>query len=176
MPSGKGQPSPAPSKRLNVPRTVEAAMPSRRAISRVEIPAENFKRMISRTWRIATLSAALFRVPPWAIQGSDDSSVKRCDAPGARDHSFEVFRRYVNARNRASAGPSRLDGARDVEAFRGRRAGLALAGRHERRRPGGGALRQSRDQTGPSPPRRAGLADGSSGAEAQARHPGDRLG
>src|SRR5467141_3435967 len=59
MPSGKGQPSPAPSKRLNVSRTVEAAMPSRRAISRVEIPAENFKRMISRTWRIATLSAGI---------------------------------------------------------------------------------------------------------------------
>ena len=38
------------------------------------------------------------------------------------------------------------------------------------------ALYESRDQTGPSPPRRAGLADGSSGAEAQARHPGDRLG
>jgi transposase-like protein len=32
------------------------------------------------------------------------------------------------------------------------------------------------DQTGPSPPRRAGLADGSSGAEAQACHPGNRLG
>jgi transposase-like protein len=38
------------------------------------------------------------------------------------------------------------------------------------------AIRQSWDQTGPSPARRAGLADGSSGAEAQARHPGDRLG
>ena len=61
MPPGKGQPSPAPSKRLNVSRTVEAAMPSRRAISRVEIPAENFKRMISRTWRIATLSAGIDR-------------------------------------------------------------------------------------------------------------------
>src|ERR1700736_6519088 len=59
MPSGKGQPSPAPSKRLNVSRTVEAAMPSRRAVSRVEIPAETFKRMIWRTWRIATLSAGI---------------------------------------------------------------------------------------------------------------------
>src|SRR5258708_12260973 len=97
-------------------------------------------------------SAGLFRVPPLAIQGSDDASGKSCDAPCARDHSFEVFRRYFNARNRASAGHSRLDGARDVEAFRGRRAGLALAGRHERRRPAGGALRQSRDQTGPPPP------------------------
>src|ERR1700736_1862403 len=112
-------------------------------------------------------SADLFRVPPLAIQGSEDASGKSCDAPSARDHSFEVFRRYFNARNRASARHSRLDGARDVEAFRGRRAGLGLAGWHERRRAGGGALRQSRDQTGPSPPRRAGLADGSSGAETQ---------
>lgn len=39
-------------------------------------------------------------------------------SPGARNHSFEVFRRYFNARNRASAGHSRLDGARDVEVFR----------------------------------------------------------
>src|ERR1700682_6254186 len=56
-------------------------------------------------------SAGLFRVPPLAIQGSDDASGKSCDAPCARDHSFEVFRRYFNARNRASAGHSRLDGA-----------------------------------------------------------------
>src|SRR6266481_368201 len=69
MPSGEGQPSPAPSKRLNVSRTVEAAMPSRRAISRVEIPAENFKRMISRTWRIATLSAGMASSLPWIAKG-----------------------------------------------------------------------------------------------------------
>src|SRR6185295_11931275 len=75
-------------------------------------------------------SAGLFRVAPLAIQGSDDASGKSCDAPSARDHSFEVFRRYFNARDRASAGHSRLDGSRDVEAFRGRRAGLALAGQH----------------------------------------------
>src|SRR6267142_4014329 len=59
MPTGKGQLSPAPSKRLNVPRTVEAATRRRRAISRVGRPAENFKRMISRAWRIATLSAGI---------------------------------------------------------------------------------------------------------------------
>jgi hypothetical protein len=52
--------------------------------------------------------------------------------------------------------------------FEGAGLGWPLAERHERRRPGGGALRQSREQTGPSPARRAGLADGSSGAEAQA--------
>src|ERR1019366_9547350 len=81
MPSGKGQPSPAPSKRLNVPRTVEAAMPSRRAISRVEIPAENFKRMISRTWRIATLSAGI--IAPLDCQRRDPKQA----SGGARRHS-----------------------------------------------------------------------------------------
>src|SRR6476660_7011033 len=81
MLSGKGQPSPAPSKRLNVSRTVEAAMPSRRAISRVEIPAENFKRMISRTWRIATLSAGI--IAPLDCQRSDPKQA----SGGARRHS-----------------------------------------------------------------------------------------
>src|ERR1035437_4047090 len=81
MPSGKGQPSPAPSKRLNVSRAVEAAMPSRRAISRVEIPAENFKRMISRTWRIATLSAGI--VAPLDCQRRDPKQA----SGGARRHS-----------------------------------------------------------------------------------------
>src|SRR5712691_6630931 len=81
MPSGKGQPSPAPSKRLNVSRAVEAAMPSRRAISRVEIPAKNFKRMISRTWRIATLSAGI--IAPLDCQRRDPKQA----SGGARRHS-----------------------------------------------------------------------------------------
>ena len=57
-----------------------------------------------------------------------------------------------------SSGPRAIDGARDVEAFRERRAELAVSGRHARHRFGGGALRQSREQAGPSWPRRAGLA------------------
>src|SRR5258707_10138946 len=81
MLSGKGQPSQAPSKRLNVSRTVEAAMPNRRAISRVEISAENFKRMISRTWRIATLSAGI--IAPLDCQRSDPKQA----SGGARRHS-----------------------------------------------------------------------------------------
>jgi hypothetical protein len=36
-------------------------MPRRRAISRVGTRAENFRRIISRTWRIATLSAGIGR-------------------------------------------------------------------------------------------------------------------
>src|ERR1700675_2704187 len=94
MPSGKAQPSPAPSKRLNVSRTVEAAMPSRRAISRVEIPAENFKRMISRTWRIATLSAGI--IAPLDCQRRDpkqaSGGVRRHSRPraGGRHHLVMV--------------------------------------------------------------------------------------
>src|ERR1019366_955967 len=88
MPSGKGQPSPAPSKRLNVSRTVEAAMPSRRAISRVEIPAENFKRMTSRTWRIATLSAGI--IAPLDCQRRDPKQA----SGGARRHSRPRAVRY----------------------------------------------------------------------------------
>jgi hypothetical protein len=56
MPFGNGQSSPALSKRLNVWR-VDAATLRRRAISRVGMLVENFKRMISRACRIETLSA-----------------------------------------------------------------------------------------------------------------------
>ena len=45
--SGKGQDSPAVSVRFNASRTVERAMPSRRAISCVETQ-ENLSRIISR--------------------------------------------------------------------------------------------------------------------------------
>ena len=81
MPTGKGQLSPAPSKRLNVPRTVEAATPRRRAISRVGRPAENFKRMISCAWRIATLSAGI--IAPLDCQRRDPKQA----SGGARRHS-----------------------------------------------------------------------------------------
>src|SRR5664280_897951 len=56
-------------------------MPSRRAISRVEIPAENFKRMISRTWRIATLSAGI--IAPLDCQRRDPKQA----SGGARRYS-----------------------------------------------------------------------------------------
>src|SRR6476660_9759962 len=51
-------------------------MPSRRAISRVEIPAENFKRMISRTWRIATLSAGI--IAPLGLAPTVRRRANRC--------------------------------------------------------------------------------------------------
>ena len=59
MPSGKrpGR-GPRSSARFNVSRTVERAMPSRRAISCVEID-ENFSRIISRASRILIRSAGI---------------------------------------------------------------------------------------------------------------------
>ena len=49
-----------------------------------------------------------------------------------RDHSFEVFRRYFNARS-ASAGHSRLDGSRDwadgAQALKGQAQGRPSQGR-----------------------------------------------
>jgi hypothetical protein len=41
---------------LIVVRTVDAAMPARRAISRFATPLTNFNRKISRTWRVIVLS------------------------------------------------------------------------------------------------------------------------
>jgi hypothetical protein len=56
MSSGRGQDSPAPSARFKVSRTVERAMPSRRAISWADTH-EDFSRIISRAWRIVIRSA-----------------------------------------------------------------------------------------------------------------------
>lgn len=100
----------------------------------------------------------------------------RCDAPGARDYSVEVFGGGRDAGDRPAPRRGALDRAGDVEARGERGARLALAGGHERRRFGGGALRQSAQQAGSSPSSRAGLAGDPSGVEAQARHPADRLG
>src|ERR1700682_1716119 len=56
--SDNGQLSPAASNRRIVNRTVEAAVPTRRAISRLDIPAD-FNLITSRTWRIANLSVGI---------------------------------------------------------------------------------------------------------------------
>src|ERR1700722_20103126 len=53
---------------------------------------------------------------------------------------------------------------------------MALAGGHERRGAGGGALRQPTQQTRPSADRGTGLGLRASRTEAQARHPVDPLG
>jgi hypothetical protein len=58
MSSGNGQVSPVASNRRIVNRTVEGAVPTRRAISRVAIPAD-LNLITSRTWRIASLSVGI---------------------------------------------------------------------------------------------------------------------
>src|SRR5271165_1921456 len=88
MSSGSGQDRPAPSARFKVSRTVERAMPSRRAISCVDTP-ETFSRIISRASRIPIRSAGID--PPLGLpkgrpdqaNGGARQSVKD---PG-RDHS-----------------------------------------------------------------------------------------
>src|SRR3977135_383228 len=115
MPTGKGQLSPAPSKRLNVPRTVEAATRRRRAISRVGRPAEKFKRMISRAWRIATLPLASSL--PWIAKGGTlnrpAEALVAIPDPG-RDYSVPVggiISLWWAANIRSGGGdPIRLDG------------------------------------------------------------------
>ena len=88
MSSGNGQARPAPSARFNVSRTVERAMPSRRAISCVDTP-ENFSRIISRASRIPIRSAGID--PPLGLpkgrpdQANGGARQSRND-PG-RDHS-----------------------------------------------------------------------------------------
>ena len=59
------------------------------------------------------------------------------------DHQAEVFGFRADARDRAAPWRRAFDRAGDIEARRERGARLAFAGRHERRRVGGGALRQS---------------------------------
>src|SRR5689334_18036917 len=88
MPSGKGQDRPAPSARFKVSRTVERAMPSRRAISCVDTD-ENFSRIISRASRIPIRSAGID--PPLGLRkGRPDQANggarQSTDDPG-RDHS-----------------------------------------------------------------------------------------
>src|ERR1700693_906620 len=112
----------------------------------------------------------------WQSKGAIDASGKSFDAPGARDHSSEVFNQPADARDRAASWPRAFDGSGDVESVGERWALLAVAGGDRRRRTGGGALRQSQKQTGTPPPCRAGLARGPSRVEAQARHSADRLG
>src|SRR6516165_8615618 len=66
MSSPSGQLSPDDRKRSTTARTVDAAIPIRRAISRPATSPENVSRRISRTWRIGTLSAGI-RHLPWTV-------------------------------------------------------------------------------------------------------------
>src|SRR3984957_15664825 len=73
--SGNGQLSPDASNRRIVNRTVEGAVPTRRAISRLGIPAD-FNLITSRTWRIASLSVGI-QVPLRKAERRDRSGARR---------------------------------------------------------------------------------------------------
>jgi hypothetical protein len=75
MSSDNGQFSPAASKRRIVNRTVDGAVPNRRAISRVGIPAD-FNLITSRTWRIASLSVGI-QVPLRKAERRDRIGARR---------------------------------------------------------------------------------------------------
>ncbi|MGY4403876.1 hypothetical protein ACVIYL_004679 [Bradyrhizobium sp. USDA 3315] len=75
MSSGNGQVSPAASNRWIVNRTVEGAVPTRRAISRVGIPAD-FNLITSRAWRIANLSVGI-QVPLRKAERRDRIGARR---------------------------------------------------------------------------------------------------
>src|SRR5277367_5515575 len=88
MLSGSGQASPAPSARFNVSRTVERAVPSRRAISCVDTP-ENFSRIISRASRIPIRSAGIdppLGLPKGGPDQANGGARQSTNDPG-RDHS-----------------------------------------------------------------------------------------
>ena len=74
-----GQVSPAASNRRIVSRTVEGAVPTRRAISRVGIPAD-FNLITSRTWRIANLSVGI-QVPFAKPKGGTVSEPEEASSP-----------------------------------------------------------------------------------------------
>src|SRR6202040_2657657 len=75
MSSDNGQVSAAAWNRRIVNRTVDGAVPIRRAISRVGIPA-NFNLITSRTWRIANLSVGI-QVPLRKAERRDRIGARR---------------------------------------------------------------------------------------------------
>src|ERR1700730_11200224 len=77
--SGNGQLNPDASNRRIVSRTVEGAVPTRRAISRVGIPAD-FNLITSRTWRIANLSVGI-QVPFAKPKGGTVSEPEEASSP-----------------------------------------------------------------------------------------------
>src|SRR3954468_7254719 len=88
--------------------------------------------------------------------GGDDASREDRDAPGARRASVEC-RRGVRQRDRPPGGGGFVNGATDLETARRRRAGLAIAGRADRRGAGSTALYRRRQEAGPPSSHRARL-------------------
>jgi hypothetical protein len=79
--SANGQVNPAAANRQTVSRTVDGAAPTRRAISRIGIPAD-FNLITSRTWRIASLSVGIQVAPSQSRKNRPYRSQKRPRHPG----------------------------------------------------------------------------------------------
>src|SRR6266702_966343 len=109
---GIGQLRPAAWKRLIVARTVDAAIPIRRAISRVGTPPTNFNRRTSRTWRMVVLSAGI-RSLLWTAKGADLSRPAEAPDPG-RGHPGMVgdiiSERWARSSRNGWAASSRNEG------------------------------------------------------------------
>src|SRR3954469_12670723 len=87
----------------------------------------------------APLLARLGSAPLAFATGGDDASREDRDAPGARRASVECCR-GIRQRDRPPGGGGAVNRSADAETARRRRAGLAIAGRAERRGAGSPAL------------------------------------
>src|SRR6516165_986809 len=86
--SGSGQAKPTAAKRFSVSRTVDDASPVRRAISCLERPAEQ-RRKISRTWRIETLPAGIKSAP--RPQPKSRPYAQPAEAPATPTHPGDII-------------------------------------------------------------------------------------
>ena len=123
MSSGNGQVSPAASNRRIVNRTADGAVPTRRAISRVGIPAD-FNLITSRISRIASLSVGI-QAPFAKPKGDTVSEPEEASSPRATSsrkggrHRAEsaggTSRHQTSVGLRMKAGDEVVIGARLVE-------------------------------------------------------------
>src|ERR1700738_2062168 len=119
--SGNGQLSPDASNRRIVSRTVEGAVPTRRAISRLGIPAD-FNLITSRTWRIASLSVGI-QVPLRKAERRDRSGTRR-----GRVTPGDIIPEWW-ARSSRNGGRDHLGMAGDIKSERWARS-FRNSGRH----------------------------------------------
>src|SRR6202043_2204235 len=129
--SGNGQLSPDASNRRIVSRTVEGAVPTRRAISRVGIPAD-FNLITSRTWRIASLSVGI-QVPLCKAERRNRIGARRGLVTPGRHHPGmvgEIISEWWATSNR-NGGRDHSGTAGDIE--RNQHASHQTGGCFERR-------------------------------------------
>jgi hypothetical protein len=107
MSSANGQVSPDASNRRIISRTVEGAAPTRRAISRLGIPADS-NLITSHTWRIASLSVGI-QVPLRKAERLDRIGARRgCVTPGDPERWARSFRNRGRHRAEAAARSAHL--------------------------------------------------------------------